>query len=477
MPASRERILFVTGRLAADLVERVVREVAAGCGFEFEVRVVGISVAALMHGNWLRRKLTIDGPFDRVLLPGWFQGDLAELHREYGVRFELGPKDILDLPQHFGLQGQRTADLSRFDIELFAEINHAPRLSDAVLLQTAKHYRASGADVIDVGCVPGERWNDVGAAVARLREEGFRVSIDSFDREEVEDAVAAGAELVLSVNSSNLAWAKDLPAEWIVIPDDPRLPDVLDGLMAELQAAGRAARVDPILEPVGFGFATSLGRYYDVRRRRPDWPMLMGIGNVTELSEVDSAGLNFLLAAICQELRIGSILTTEVANFARSSVREFDLARRLVKDALDNRRLVKNIDSPLLTLRDPRLRTQGPEALAALARQLTDPNFRVFVEQGQIHVMNRDGYWRGDDAFELFDRFSAKTSLDAGHAFYLGFELAKATAALRLGKQYAQDQPLRWGFLSWPEPSAHERRRQQSSAGPPEGTSEDAAAD
>ena len=53
-------------------------------------------------------------------------------------------------------------------------------------------------------------------------------------------------------------------------------------------------------------------------------------------------------------------------------------------------------------------------------------------------------------------------SLDSSHAFYLGYELAKATTALTLGKQYRQDEALNWGFLTIPEKSAHERRRHQA---------------
>ena len=41
--------------------------------------------------------------------------------------------------------------------------------------------------------------------------------------------------------------------------------------------------------------------------------------------------------------------------------------------------------------------------------------------------------------------------IDASHAFYLGYEMAKAVTALTLGKNYVQDQALRWGFLTVPE--------------------------
>ena len=61
---------------------------------------------------------------------------------------------------------------------------------------------------------------------------------------------------------------------------------------------------------------------------------MMGVGNLTELTDVDSAGVNTLLIGFCQELAIGSVLTTAVINWARSSVREIDLARRLAYHAV-----------------------------------------------------------------------------------------------------------------------------------------------
>src|SRR4029077_5386918 len=118
-------------------------------------------------------------------------------------------------------------DLSKFDIEIIAEINNAPRLSDEEIITQALALQADGADVIDVGCIPGESWERAGAVTKLLRGEGLRVSIDSFDRREVEEAVAEGAELVLSVNATNREWAARLPAELVAIPDDPRAPSTL----------------------------------------------------------------------------------------------------------------------------------------------------------------------------------------------------------------------------------------------------------
>jgi dihydropteroate synthase-like protein len=456
------RYLFVTGRLAEHALRSVLEKLAPAAGFEAEVAVLPITVAALLHAEWMLRKLTIPEGIDRVILPGWSLGDIRLLESHFGVPFERGPKNVYDLPEHFGRARRPAPDLSTYDIEILAEINHAPRLSDAQILAAAESYRRDGADIIDLGCIPGEPWTRAAEVVRILRGEGFRLSIDSFERSEVEAAVGAGAELVLSCNSSNIDWAPQLGVELVAIPDDPHRLDTLEPVIERLAAASAAFRIDPILEPISFGFAASLARYSEARRRWPDLPIMMGIGNLTELSEADTGGMNLLLAGFCQELGIRSVLATQVINWARTAVKEFDLARRMVYHAVNERVLPKHLSSQLVLLRDARLREMGPDEMQRLAESIRDPNFRIFVERGEIHVLNRDGYWHGRDAYELFDRFTIDSpGLDAPHAFYLGYELSKAVTAMTLGKQYTQDEALQWGFLTLPEVSAHSRRKSE----------------
>lgn len=470
--------MLLTGRLAEAVVRQTAFQVQARAPVDFEVHVLPITVAALMHTTWVERKLewSADWQFDRVLLPGYCQGETAALSERYGVSFEFGPKDILDLPEFFGLGRRKAATLDRHSIEILAEINHAPRIGLDAILQIAEHYRQSGADLIDVGCIPGEQWSGVGAAVSALRQEGFRVSIDSFDRGEVTAAVEAGAELVLSVNQSNLDWAIEVPAEFVVIPDESRSLDSMQPTIDAFRSRGHTFRIDPILDPVGVGFATSIERYAEARRRWHDLPVMMGIGNVTELAEADTAGASLLLAGLCGELGITSVLTTEVANWCSSAVREFDIARRVIQFAIENGTIAKHISSSLVMLRDPKRKELGENPLADLASQLKDPNYRIFAERGQLHVMNRDGYWRGDDAFEVFDQLAqTNTKLSASHAFYLGYEMAKAMTALTLGKQYQQDEALNWGLLSRPEVSALDRRHRAIQSERPASPDEGAA--
>src|SRR6185369_13865338 len=133
----------------------------------------------------------------------------------------------------------------------------------------------------------------------------MRVSIDTFDMLEIRDAVDAGAELVLSVNSTNIDVARDLGgsgARVVVVPDLGASLDTLDSTINTLEAWGVPYLLDPILEPIGFGFTASLERYAETRRRYPDAEMLMGVVNLTELTAADSTGGNAILIAICQEL-------------------------------------------------------------------------------------------------------------------------------------------------------------------------------
>ncbi len=446
--------MFVTGRLAEVSLREVLETVSAKAGFDYEIAVPGIQVAALMHVSLLRRRLTVPEHIERVIVPGWCQGDLAELTEHFGKPFQKGPRDLNDLPEYFGVGKRRAADLSRYSIEIIAEINHATRMPLEEIQRQARAMVSAGANLIDIGGVPGESSPRIGQIVAALRDEGIRVSIDSFDEREVGQAVRAGAELILSCNHTNVDWVSKLGVEVVAIPDSPQDLESLDRLVEQLERNGCRYRLDPILEPIGVGFTASLDRYMTVRRRYPECAMMMGVGNVTELTEVDSAGVNMVLAAVCEDLGIQSILTTQVINWCRTAVAEFDAARRLVHYAVAARTIPKHLNSALVMLRDSRLRQMSDEALRAVAGSLRDPNYRIYAERGELHLMNGDGYWHGSSAFVLFEDAMRKakelrpaSGVSAEHAFYLGYELARAEVALLAGKQYVQDEPMNFGLL------------------------------
>ncbi len=456
---TRPHIHFVTGRLAEFALRDVLHKLAPRAEFEYSVGVLPITVAALMSPAWIAARIQPPPATTKIMLPGYCSGDLAPVEQITGKPVERGPKDLQRLPEFFGQQ-QRGDDYGGYDIQIIAEINHAPRLPLSVILATARRMTDDGADLIDVGCEPGDAWTGVADVVRALRDAGHRVSIDSLNPAEIAPAVKAGCELVLSVNSSNRDAAADWNCEVVVVPDVPSTLAGLDETVEFLAARRVPLRIDPVLEPIGFGFAESLGRYLNIRHRYPDAEMMMGIGNLTELTDVDSAGINVLLLGFCQELGIRSVLTTEVINWARTSVRECDLARRLMHYAVSGRRLPKHLESRLVTLRDPQVSRQGDEVLQRLAQTIKDHNIRLFAEDGTLQAISAGLQLSDANAFVLFEKLQAALPrpVDAAHAFYLGYELAKATTANTLGKQYRQDEALDWGYLTQPEVSHRQRR-------------------
>jgi len=158
----------------------------------------------------------------------------------------------------------------------------------------------------------------------------------------------------------------------------------------------------------------------------------------------------------CQELAVGSVLTTAVINWARSSVVELDLARRLAHHAVSRRVLPKHVEPRLVMLRDGKVARFGFENLAELARRIKDPNWRIFAEDGKLYAMNHTHFLCETDPFVLFERMGVT---DPSHAFYLGYELMKAKTATTLSKTYRQDQALDWGFLTEPEVSQRDRKK------------------
>jgi dihydropteroate synthase-like protein len=460
-----ETIHFVTGRLAEFSLRATLEELAPQVGFEYTVGVLPITVAALMRPKWLARRLEVPAGTTRVMIPGYCGGDLAVVQQAAGVPVERGPKDLRQLPQHFGRE--EVAVEPGWDIEIVAEINHCPQLALDEVLSAAQRLQDAGADVIDIGCDPGDTWNAVAECVWALRDQGIRVSIDSFNPWEIERAVCAGAELVLSVNASNRDAACDWDAELVVVPDEPETLGGLEETIDTLTRAGRRFRIDPILEPIGVGFAPSLGRYLEVRRRYPEAEILMGIGNLTELTDVDSAGINVLLMGFCQEAGIRSVLTTQVINWARTSVQECHLARQLVYRAVRSQVPPKHMEPRLVALRDERLFESGAEALERLSRDIKDRSYRIFAEQDELHLIGAQLHLRDRDPFRLFQQLlnTDPTHVDNTHAFYLGFELAKAYTALQLSKNYRQDQPLDWGYLTQLEEFVRLRRSRTQGSG------------
>jgi dihydropteroate synthase-like protein len=370
------------------------------------------------------------------------QGDITQLETLYGLPVERGPADLKDLPQYFG-HGGTAPDLSQYKVQIFAEIVDAPYLSVEGIVNKARQYEAQGANVIDLGCLPTIPFPHLKDAIQALKSIGLKVSVDSLHTEDLLAAGKAGADYLLSLTEKTLWIAKEVPSTPILIPAKPHNLPSLYRAIDRCLAMNKPFIADAILDPIHFGLTNSIVRYHKLRKKYPAIQIMMGIGNLTELTDADTTGINALLFGMISELEIDAVLATSVSPHAMNAIAEADIARRVMHAAQRDDRLPRGYSNGLLGLHDRRPFTYTTQEIADIAAQIKDPSFRIQVSEEGVHVYNREGLHQSTDPFELYPHL--KVDDDASHAFYLGVELARAQIAWQLKKRYVQDQELEWG--------------------------------
>ncbi|HSH54767.1 MAG TPA: DUF6513 domain-containing protein [Methylotenera sp.] len=458
-----KNLLFLTGKLAEKSLNKVLAEVQSNPKtppFKYRIQQIGVSVAALMTPDLISRRLKETGDADKIILPGLCQGDITQLEAQYGVPVERGPADLKDLPQYFG-HGGTVPDLSKYSVQIFAEIVDAPNLSVEGIVKRAQIYQAQGANVIDLGCLPAVPFPHLADAVKALKALDFKVSVDSLNTDDLLIAGRAGADFLLSLTEKTLWVADEVAATPILIPAKPHsMPSLYRAIDACLKA-GKPFIADAILDPIHYGFTNSIVRYQKLRKKYPDIQVMMGIGNLTELTDADTTGINALLFGMISELDINAVLATSVSPHAVNAILEADNARRVMHAAKNDDRLPRGYSNGLLGLHDRRPFTYSADEIQEIAAQIKDPSFRIQVSEKGLHVYNRDGIHEDIDPFALYQYL--KVDDDASHAFYLGVELARAQIAWQLKKRYVQDQELEWGVASQAQDKAAKQSHREAS--------------
>ncbi len=444
------KVLFLTGKLAEPSLHKVLKEMTT-LPFDFRVHQLGLSVAALMTDKMIARRLTpeIIADSDQIIVPGRCRGDLDALSKQLGIEVVRGPDEVKDLPIYFG-QARKASDLSRYDVNIFAEIVDAPERDIAGILDRANYYRRSGADVIDIGCLPEEKFPHLEDAISALHEAGFKVSVDSLELGDLKRAGKAGADYLLSLTEKTYHLAEETDAVPILVPAEMGSLASLERAMELMDKINRPWIADPILDPIHFGLTNSIVRYHELRRQYPDAAIMMGVGNLTELTDADTSGINAILFGIISELNINNVLATEVSPHARNAIKEANVARRMMYAAREDSALPRDFSADLLIAHERRPFPDNAEDIALLAQNIKDPNYRIKVAEQGIFMFNRDGLMQDVDPFAFYPQLNLKD--DTGHAFYLGAELARAQIAWQLGKRYTQDEELSWGCAVDSEP-------------------------
>ncbi len=508
------RVLVLTGRLCLKEIQQSLRDM------DVEVMALPIEVASLMTVGMVRSFLQgVDlGGYDFVLLPGMFRDDVQRLAADFETPFFLGPVHHVDIPDvlrnlaHDQLSTRLPADRAMAELlrdkvlsayrkasseasedpprtvsigtgkrgvvvgegfppRILAEIVAAPRKDAAAILREAKRFARAGADIIDLGMIPGEDNSPfIHSTLPLLKQDpGLPVSVDTMQESEILAAADAGADLILSICGRTLDLVDSIAAPVVVVPmhdpdrGRPRSAVQKIELLRSFDRAleGRAAVMDPLLEPLGMGFSDSL-RAYGELKRLIHRPCLMGIGNVTEMVDADSPGVNAVLVGLALESGASLLLTTENSRKTFGSVREAAIATRMMYYAVRHGLPPKDLGIHLLRYKEKSRRTYPARLprtriLAAASAGQPIPSsderpFHILLRGANIHVVcTQDGEEIdviGRTAASIADELQSRGLLpEARHALYLGGELAKAEIALRTNRSYVQDEAVFDGEL------------------------------
>jgi len=438
----KKNILFITGKLAEKNLKKIL-DCIEEKDFSYEIRNLNINVAALLTTEMIYRRIGNVDNFSKIILPGKVRGDIDELAKKLKIEIERGPEELKDLPVMFGGNPLKY-DLSKYEVHIFAEITDAPNMKIQEIISMANYYRDNGADIIDIGCLPNKPFPHLSETIQELKRQDFYVSIDSHLDKELILGGKSGADYLLSIKSDNFYILDEVDSYPILIPKDGDMASLYDCIDRCIENK-RIFIADPILDPINYGFTQSITRYSELRKRYPDIHIMMGTGNVTELTHADTTGMTMILMGIISELKINHILTTEVSKHCRTVIKESDLARRIILAASLGNTTPKHINSGLLTTHDEDPIRYNAQEVEELFEQVKDSSYRIMNTDDGVNLFNKKGLQVAIDPFDFFEKIDVGD--DTGHAFYLGVELARAQIAHQLGKTYEQDEELKWGCL------------------------------
>ena len=363
-----------------------------------------------------------------------------------------------------------------FPMRVLAEIANAPSLSKEDLIKKCEYYIASGADMIDIGMAAGEDFSDkIPDLINTIRPIiGDRpLSIDTLNPKEIIKAAESGIDLVLSLDLGNYAEVKDILKEKnipaILIPTNyskgivPHSPEDRVKAMEELieKVDGLDFVSDLILDPVNSkSIVDSIISSREFKKSN-HYPIFFGVGNVSELMDTDSVGVNMLLTGIAMELGASILFTVEESGKTNGSVYELATASKMMFLAKNRSSIPKDLGINLLVFKDKHKRldiSDGIENIPVNEAQEFDKfvldkagSFKIKVDYGtniqdskivvtHFKKTKADISIEGKYSKEIYDKIielGLVTRLE--HAAYLGSELQKAEIAMITGKEYIQD--------------------------------------
>jgi len=466
------RILLPTGTATEGIVRR------AAAGFDADVVVTG-EIASFLTPHRLAGFLKKER-YDMVLVSGMSTASFEQVERESGVPVYRGPRHAADISLILPLIGKiplsRTVPADEYlaserahnamarlasmeqdagcdciirglkiggesRMKVLAEIMDAHRCEN--IRERVEQFFCSGADIVDLGFGFDATPADVSRVFAALDGIDRPLAADTQDPGLIRAALAR-ADIILSLQEENIPLVgKDVADAGVAAVVVPGRSTLARNIALARRAGIGCIIADPLLQPAGSGLVASLKAFH-----KGKYPLFFGAGNVTELIDADSPGINALLAGIAMETGAAVIFTSEHSDKTHGSVREMRRATEMMALARD-RPYPKDLGIDLFILKEKRRRCEPPPEYETVvtAKKLPDTieydpkgNFRIGIEGDHILAVINGRAVQGTRWQDVFYTILSQGDVSLlDHAGYLGRELYKAELAIRYGRSFEQD--------------------------------------
>lgn len=360
-----------------------------------------------------------------------------------------------------------------FPMRVLGEIANAPQLNDDQLLERVEYYIESGADMVDVGMHAGENNPEKAYHMIKTIKDNYDIglSIDTMNPPEIKEGLKAGADLILSLDHGNyesvIGDIEDHDAAAVIIPTDYRKKYIPHTAREKVESLEKLTRkcgaittiADPLLDPINSpSLSESICACKLFRERNPTQALFFGVGNVSELLDADSNGVNAVLSGIAMEVNANILFTPESSLKTKNSINELKTASNMMFLSKIRGSIPKNLGITLVRYKDQFNRedvdidTSNVPHISAVADGKFVPDykgsFKIVVEDNLIKaILYRDFKLNcvieATTARAIYEEILRRDLISRmEHSAYLGMELEKAEIALKLDKKYIQDFPI-----------------------------------
>ncbi|KZX10106.1 dihydropteroate synthase-like protein [Methanobrevibacter filiformis] len=519
------KILIITGELASPLVKKIAKkskeEVIVHVAKTQIAAFLTPNKIIKEINKYFKEELST---IDMILTPGLIRKDVGEIATKLNVPTFKGSSDCADLEMvinsinKLNLSAEKAADKlieeekrkqaikfikdyennktkiksllekedniliknlpagSDFPMRVLGEIASAPSLNKEELTFKAQYYIDNGADMIDIGMIAGEDNSDkIPELIATLRKiaKDKPLSIDTLNPKEIKVAIENNIDLVLSLDLGNCEElieplkAKNIPA--VILPTNFKegiVPHTVEERLKNIsklikKCKGVNVIADLILDPINsISIVDSIIAAHEFRKKH-NIPLFFGVGNVTELLDVDSTGVNGLLSGIAMELKANILFTPDESGKTWNSIYELAISSKMMFLAKHRSSIPKDLGITLVTFKDKKKRENIEEEPndVELIQAKNDPkfihdpygSFKIIVEHDTRYDKSRiivSHFKKGEKNLTIYGTESQKIFNEIierklvsrkEHCAYLGSELQKAEIAMITGKEYVQD--------------------------------------